>query len=612
MTIARLLLLPLLLLAPAVATAQNETAEPLPVRWHTVTPAVIQGKGWTDTAGDFDRFPSRAKDDVRDAVWSLSRHSTGLSVGFTSDATRIRVRWTTILDRMALPHMPATGVSGLDLYAREDGTWYFVGGARPTEPSTNDAEVIAGMTPVTREFRLYLPLYNGVSSLEIGVPEEASFRFEPPSRARPVVVYGTSITQGCCASRPGMSYTAMLERRLDVPFINLGFSGNGRAEPEVARLLAELDPAVYVLDPLPNLSPAQVVERMPGLIDTIRAARPRTPIVLVEHLIYPNSRFRPAKAADIARSNASLRAIHEARRQAGDTRITLVPSTDLLGHDGDGTVDDSHPTELGFGRMADGLEPYLRRALTSAAGAQPTVHKLLAVFAHPDDETMAGPLLAHYGRQPGVEVYLAIATNGEKGATPFAGIPAGDALAAARMKEAACAADALGAQAPILYGLPDGGLHDMKALGELASRLEQTLREIQPDAIVTWGPEGGYGHADHRLVSAVVTQIVQAGGVTDRLYYAALPKSTLTPELVASLKFPAPFRPTTDNRLTVRVPFTADDAKRARAALECHVTQFTPQTMDVITELTERVSNGITYLRPWAGGHQRQTDIFPQ
>ena len=363
MTSIRLLLL-IAALVPVVATAQPTDPEPpVAMRWHAVTPAVVEGKGWTDTDGDFDRFPARAKDEVRKPVWDLSRHAAGLSVRFTSNATRIRVRWTVTADRLALPHMPATGVSGLDLYAREQGTWYFVGGARPIEAPTNDALVIVGLTPTTREFRLYLPLYNGVSRLEVGVPEEATLRFEPPSKARPIVVYGTSITQGCCASRPGMSYTAMLGRRLDVPVINLGFSGSGKAEPEVARLLAELDPAVYVLDALPNLTPQQVVERMPALIDTIRAVRPRTPIVLIEHLRYPNLRFRQDKAADVATANASLRRIHEARRKAGDRHITLVPSTTLLGSDGDGTVDDSHPTELGFARMVDGLEPYLRRAL---------------------------------------------------------------------------------------------------------------------------------------------------------------------------------------------------------------------------------------------------------
>jgi lysophospholipase L1-like esterase len=364
MRVARLILL-MVAVAPAAAAAQSIAVEPpIALRWHTVAPAVIEGKGWNDTEGDFDRFPARAKDVVRTPVWDLSRHSAGLGVRFTSNATRIRVRWTVTAERLALPHMPATGVSGLDLYAKDAGTWYFVGGARPTESPTNDALVIVGLAPASREFRLYLPLYNGVSRLEVGVPEEAAFRFEPPPKAAPIVVYGTSITQGCCASRPGMSYPAMLGRRLDLPVINLGFSGNGKAEPEVARLLAELDPAVYVLDALPNLTPEQVVERMPAFIDTIRAARPRTPIVLVEHLLYPNLRFRRDKAASVAAANASLRHIFETRRKAGDMLITLVASTTLLGSDGDGTVDDSHPTELGFARMADGLEPYLRRALS--------------------------------------------------------------------------------------------------------------------------------------------------------------------------------------------------------------------------------------------------------
>ncbi|BCS31915.1 hypothetical protein TBR22_A11180 [Luteitalea sp. TBR-22] len=363
MTTAHLAVL-LTALIPALAVAQPaDPAPPAALTWHRVTPAVVEGKGWTDTAGDFDRFPKRAKDDVPEAVWELSRQSAGLSVRFTSNATRVRVRWTVTRDRLALPHMPATGVSGLDLYARDAGAWRFVGGARPIDSPTNDASVIVGLTPEPREFRLYLPLYNGVDRLEVGVPEEASFRFDEPSRAKPVVVYGTSITQGCCASRPGMSYTAILGRRLGVPVINLGFSGSARAEPEVARLLAELDPAAYVLDALPNMTPQQVVERMPALIDIIRAARPHTPIVLVEHLLYPNLRFRKEKASDVAAANASLRQIHEARRKGGDRRITIVPSATLLGSDGDGTVDDSHPTELGFQRMVDGLEPYLRRAL---------------------------------------------------------------------------------------------------------------------------------------------------------------------------------------------------------------------------------------------------------
>lgn len=249
-------------------------------------------------------------------------------------------------------------------------------------------------------------------------------------------------------------------------------------------------------------------------------------------------------------------------------------------------------------------------ALGQTAAPPASERTLLAVFAHPDDETMAGPLLARYGRDKGVAVHLVIASNGERGVMPFAGIPAGDQLAAVRGKEAACAAEALGARPPVLLGFPDGGLNQSQALAELATKLEQVIKDIGPQAIVTWGPEGGYGHPDHRLVSAVVTQIVQTGSVTANLLYASLPKSGLRPELLATLKFPAPFRPTADEQLNVRVAYTAGDARRARTALGCHASQFTPQTMDTITSLTEQVNRGTAYLRGWNGGRERQS-VFP-
>jgi LmbE family N-acetylglucosaminyl deacetylase len=222
---------------------------------------------------------------------------------------------------------------------------------------------------------------------------------------------------------------------------------------------------------------------------------------------------------------------------------------------------------------------------------------------------MAGPLLARYAHEPAVTVHLVIVSNGERGVMPFAGIPAGDQLAAVRIKEAACAAAALGAQPPELLGFPDGGLNQSQVLSEVATRLEQVLREQRPDAIVTWGPEGGYGHPDHRLVSAVVTQIVQTGAVTPNLLYASLPKSGLRPELIAGLKFPTPFRPTADEHLNVRVAYSDDDATRARTALGCHASQFTPQTMDLLSRLTQQINNNVAYLRRWNGGAPSQ-DVF--
>ena len=243
------------------------------------------------------------------------------------------------------------------------------------------------------------------------------------------------------------------------------------------------------------------------------------------------------------------------------------------------------------------------------APAQPPARTLLAVFAHPDDETIVGPLLARYAREPGTRVHLLSVTSGDQGVTPFARIPAGKELAAARNNELTCACEALGAQPPILLGMPDGGLASVPVLAQTTGRMQTVIGDIRPDAIITWGPDGGYGHPDHRLVSAMVTQIVQAGGTTRRLYYAGLPASRMNAEDVRSLRFPAPFASVEDALLNVRVPYTPDDAARARKSLACHASQFTPETMDLIGTLTEKVHGGRMHLREWTGGPER-SDLF--
>jgi LmbE family N-acetylglucosaminyl deacetylase len=231
------------------------------------------------------------------------------------------------------------------------------------------------------------------------------------------------------------------------------------------------------------------------------------------------------------------------------------------------------------------------------------------VFAHPDDETIVGPLLAKYAAEKGTRVVLAVITNGDKGVTPFAGIPAGEALAAVRAKEAACSARELGIEQPVLFGLPDGGLTTMPILREAATKLHALLADLRPEVIVTWGPDGGYGHPDHRLVSALVTQIVQGGETRAALYYAGLPKSRLESDATKALKFPAPFAAVIDEVLNARVPYTPEDLARAGRSLACHTSQFTPETMKVLIELTDRVHGGRMHLRSWAGGPMR-TDLF--
>ena len=343
-------------LVPEPATEEN-------LIFHNVEEWGVEGKGWPGVERYYDRLPAKAKGLVPDPVWDLGHHSAGMLTRFETDATEIWVNYQLWSDRLALPHMPATGVSGLDLYAWDDqGRWRWLSVTRPTEKRVK-GELVTGLLPKQRTHMLYLPLYNGVEFLEIGVKKEASFVPIPPRTDRPVVFYGTSITHGACASRPGMPYPAILGRRLDCPVINLGFSGSGRMEPEVGTLLAELDPVIYVIDCLPNMTADTVAERAEALVLQLRTARHKTPIVMVEDRTYANAAFVPEKQVRTRGSRVELRKAYQRLLDAGINDLFYLEGEGLLGDDREDTVDSSHPSDLGFMRMSEAFEPVLRTAL---------------------------------------------------------------------------------------------------------------------------------------------------------------------------------------------------------------------------------------------------------
>ena len=337
--------------------------------WYDVRQWGVEGRGWPETERYFDRLPAKAKGKVRDAVWGLSRHSAGMAVRFETDATEIWARYELLSPSLAMPHMPATGVSGLDLYAQDaKGRWRWLEVVRPSAVKMK-VKLASGIEPGRRAYLIYLPLYNGVQSFEIGVAAKAAFRPVAPRTAGALVFYGTSITHGGCACRPGMAYPAILGRRLDRPTINLGFSGNGRMEAEVGALLAELDPAGYVIDCLPNMDAPAVAARTEPLVRQLRKARAKTPIVLVEDRTFTNAPLLPGKRQHHAASRAALRAAYDRLNAAGVPALFYVEGEHLLGDDGEAAVDGSHPTDLGMLRMADALEPALRRVLGMKSGS---------------------------------------------------------------------------------------------------------------------------------------------------------------------------------------------------------------------------------------------------
>jgi LmbE family N-acetylglucosaminyl deacetylase len=246
----------------------------------------------------------------------------------------------------------------------------------------------------------------------------------------------------------------------------------------------------------------------------------------------------------------------------------------------------------------------------AAAGQQAAPKTLVAVIAHPDDEGAAAPILARYARE-GAQVHLIIATDGAAGGQQTS-IPRGPELARVRAEEARCATDALGIRPPILLAFPDGQLgnyaEDPVRLFRLTQRLHEELQRLRPDALITWGPDGGTGHPDHRLVSAVVTQLVRTGapGVPERLFYVSLPVEAMR---AANPRGEPPLLIPQAKYLTTRVPVTPADLDAARRSLSCHKTQFPPEAMTRIAEAAKQAWNGVIALMP-AFGSGPQQDVF--
>ncbi len=357
---------------PDPAAVPVEIAPVAELEWHDITTWGVEGRGWEDQPRQryFDRLPMAAESETNElkdffgefSVWDLSRCSAGMMVRFQTDAAVIHTRYRLRTDDLALPHMPATGVSGVDLYARDpQGKWRHVIGSKPTGQDV-DAELVSGLIAGEREFALYLPLYNGPEFLEIGVPKGTKFKGLAP-RPNPIVFYGTSITQGGVASRPGMCHPSIIGRKLDHPVMNLGFSGTGRMDPVIGRLLTQVDAAVFVIECCGNMQPEQIRERCVPLVKQLRAARPDTPIVLVEDRGFPNAWIVKAKADYNQANNAALREAHAALVAEGISALHYIPGAELYGTDSEGSTDNSHANDLGFMRMAEVMLPEIGKAL---------------------------------------------------------------------------------------------------------------------------------------------------------------------------------------------------------------------------------------------------------
>jgi len=342
---------------------------------------VIEGQAWPEEVKNkYDRFPARAVETLNPNVWNISHSSAGFYIKFTTNASDIIVRYVVQnKGSFAMNHMPASGVSGIDLYAIDhSGKWVWAQGrfsfADTIEYRFSNLEVDHVFAGRDCEYRLFLPLYNAVQWMQVGVPIDKNFAPMPLSLDKSIVVYGTSIAQGACATRPGLAWTAILERKLDRPLINLGFSGSGQLEKSVIDLMTEIDAKLYILDCLPNLTAGagftgdEVEKRIRLSVNLLQQKHPSIPILLVEHSSGNTAGIiDTAKHNEYENVNNVLRKVSQQLKKEGIQNIYLLGNKDI-NLDIDATVDGLHPNDIGMILYANAYEKIIREILHEPAG----------------------------------------------------------------------------------------------------------------------------------------------------------------------------------------------------------------------------------------------------
>jgi len=342
------------------------------LRWWT--PDHAEGICVPDREHIYHRLPAYMQALVRPDVWDLSLNTAGEYIHFRTTARSLVVRYRLAPGAKSFPHMPETGVSGVDLYAVDrNGRWNW---AAPKYKfgdtctyTYSHFRVDAGQDGLA-DLYLYLPLYNTIERLEIGCASSDSCLFASSRREPPIVAYGTSILQGAVASRPGLAWTNILGRNLDREVINLGFSGNGRFERPIFELMAKADAALYILDCMPNLAYGNhsqddtISQRIATGVAVLRAAHPGVPILLVEHAGGHNPfNMDTAMVNKFHMASLLMRSVYQGLVARGIKGLYLL-GEDEIGFDDNSTVEGTHPTDIGMMAYAAAYEKKIRRILS--------------------------------------------------------------------------------------------------------------------------------------------------------------------------------------------------------------------------------------------------------
>ncbi len=330
-----------------------------------LAPFDLVGFEWFEKDSVFRRLPLNPDWEIPTAVDGLANHTAGGQIRFKTNSKRFLVK-VVLREKSGMYHMPATGQSGFDLYIHSSEGYRYLKTTRfPQDTIQYQVKLYSATENKMHDFILNFPLYNGVNSLHIGLDEGALL--EPPLKFKTqgkIVIYGTSITQGGCVSRPGMLFSNILSRKLDAEFVNLGFSGNGKGEPELARLINQiLDTKFIILDYEANTSHT-IKNSLAKFVDILRKKQPETPILIVSKIRYAREPEGSSNYKLLISNRNFQKKLVEERKLKGDKNIYFLDGSAILGEDYlECTVDGVHPSDLGSYRIAEALLPVIEEIL---------------------------------------------------------------------------------------------------------------------------------------------------------------------------------------------------------------------------------------------------------
>ena len=349
-------------------------ADALPgFRYEDATKFQIINKGWDNTTEPYTRLPQQYMDSCREEQQWLYNHSSGIAVRFATNSKRIAAQYN-LKNNFHMQHMAMTGIKGTDLYYlnEERNVWEHVNTARPQEKNFKADSIqsklyVENLDGEMHEYMIYLPLYDGINWLQIGVDSTAELtmpRVENPRKMGKIVIYGTSIQQGGCASRVGMVPSAMIQREYNLECVNISTSGNARMDLYIAEAMASIEDAIcFVVDPVPNCTKDRLDTITYDFINILRTRRPEVPIIMVEGIMYPYTRHNSYHAEYLPQKNESFRLGYEQHLAENPNGLYYMTCEGQVGPEMEGTVDGVHLTDYGFRAYADLLEVKIKEAL---------------------------------------------------------------------------------------------------------------------------------------------------------------------------------------------------------------------------------------------------------